>query len=268
MIINCSGCGARLQLDDAKIPARPFTLKCPKCQSLINAPLQASTANDALSVNKGSEVEAVEGAVRLESVMPAPAFNAEENNVARLSPNDGSGNMMAETKELARLLVSLLQRGAQSNENGRDAPRLDWERRRALVCVACESTRAATAELLARNDYQTFVADDVSQAIERMREERMDVLVLDPDFDSAEQGAAFVNNEVNMLRPAERRKVFLINLNAAARTGDAHAAFVNNVNLIINPSDIENLPRVLDRALRDYQDLYSDLNRAFKAAAL
>src|SRR5205085_8740711 len=37
MVITCQQCSARLQLDDAKVPARPFTVRCPKCQHIINA---------------------------------------------------------------------------------------------------------------------------------------------------------------------------------------------------------------------------------------
>ncbi|MCA1849798.1 MAG: zinc-ribbon domain-containing protein, partial [Acidobacteria bacterium] len=33
MIVVCSQCTTRLQLDDAKVPSRPFTVRCPKCQS-------------------------------------------------------------------------------------------------------------------------------------------------------------------------------------------------------------------------------------------
>ena len=37
MVITCQQCSARLQLDDAKVPSRPFTVRCPKCQHIINA---------------------------------------------------------------------------------------------------------------------------------------------------------------------------------------------------------------------------------------
>ena len=37
MIVTCPNCTARLQLDGAKVPARPFSVRCPKCQQIINA---------------------------------------------------------------------------------------------------------------------------------------------------------------------------------------------------------------------------------------
>ena len=36
MIITCSNCATRLQIEDTKIPAHPFIVRCPKCRSVIN----------------------------------------------------------------------------------------------------------------------------------------------------------------------------------------------------------------------------------------
>jgi response regulator RpfG family c-di-GMP phosphodiesterase len=123
------------------------------------------------------------------------------------------------------------------------------------------------ARALAADNYQVFVADDTTQAIERMREDHMDVVILEPTFDAVEQGAAFVTREVSIMRPAERRRLFFVHLVAAARTLDAHAAFVNNVNLVVNPADLEILPQAMERAMRDFNELYYDFNNAFKATA-
>ncbi len=272
MLLICSSCATRLQLDDAKIPARSFTIKCPKCQTPISSQAPAATAATPDSLAPASALmsdgaQDVSAAPRFERPKPAPVFKHEEdmNNHAPQSGNDTA----AEMSELTRVLTALLQRGAaQPTDKQRNASRLTWERRRALVCVAEGAQREAVARALAQNDYQTFVAEDVTQALERMREERMDVVLLDKDFDPLEQGAAFVTREVNTLRPVERRRLFFVSFNSSARTGDTHAAFINNVNLVVNPADIENLPRALERAVRDYNDLYSDFNRALNVAAL
>jgi hypothetical protein len=49
---------------------------------------------------------------------------------------------------------------------------------------------------------------------------------------------------------------------------DAHAAFLNNVNAIVNFTDIADLPRILDHALRSYNELYKDLFSSLKVTAL
>jgi CheY-like chemotaxis protein len=139
--------------------------------------------------------------------------------------------------------------------------------RKILVCTS-EGHRENVARRLAEDGYQVFVAQDTRQAVERMREGRLDVVLLDPQFDSVEQGAAFVTREVNILRPAQRRRLFFVLMSASVRTMDAHAAFLNNVNAIINFNEISDLPRILDRSLREYNDLYKDFNNAHKVADL
>ena len=254
----------RLQLDEAKIPSRPFTVRCPKCQLTINAqPPVDENGHSALDVGDSPATENP----RFEQVNPAPVFKAEASPGGAGGADANASTSSTDFNELARLLATLLQRSAPASEKHRGAARLAWERRRALVCVASQHAEAV-ARTLTESDYQVFVASDTTQAIERMREEHMDVVVLDVDFDPIEQGAAFVSREVQSLRPAERRRLFLVQLNAAARTLDTHAAFVNNVNLVVNPKDIENMPRALERGIRDFNDLYRDFNSALNVAAI
>lgn len=121
---------------------------------------------------------------------------------------------------------------------------------------------------MAKNEYEVFVAENMAQGLGRMREERMDVIVLDANFDPLEQGVAFITKEVQLLRPAERRRLFLVYLTAGVRTMDVHAAFLQNVNLVVNPSDVEQLPEALDVSLRHYNDLYQPLNRVLDVAPI
>lgn len=263
MIVICTHCSMRLQLDDAKVPARAFTIRCPKCQNVINAQPPASEAVHSALSNMGSP--ATEHP-RLDR-NPAPIFSldkaAEEKTTNAPQPETAN----AAANDVLRLLTTLVQRGAPNGDKSLDSKRLAWERHRVLVCVEPEH-RQAVARKLAEHDYQVFVAESTTQAVERMREERMDILFLDPNFDPIEKGAAFVSNEINALRPAERRRIFFVHFSNTGRTLDQHAAFVNNVNLIINHSDVDQIPRALERSMRDYNDFYRDLNRALNIAAL
>ncbi|HVG35777.1 MAG TPA: zinc-ribbon domain-containing protein [Pyrinomonadaceae bacterium] len=270
MIVVCSQCTTRLQLDDAKLPSRAFTIRCPKCQNVINAQPPSAGGGEqpqqqgALGVGESPSLENP----RYKQPNPAPAFNP----VAPVESDDVQAYAQppaVDTKDLARVLVALVQSGGMEKERRNVTPlaRIGWERRRALVCVT-PAHRDALAQQLADNNYQVFVADDTSQAIERMREEHMDVVILDPGFDPVEQGAAFVTREVNIMRPAERRRLFFVHLNASVRTLDAHAAFVNNVNMVVNPADIEIMPQALERALRDFNELYREFNLAVSAPTI
>jgi predicted Zn finger-like uncharacterized protein len=40
----CSSCSTRIQIDDARVPDRPFKVRCPKCQTVLTLPGRASDA--------------------------------------------------------------------------------------------------------------------------------------------------------------------------------------------------------------------------------
>jgi CheY-like chemotaxis protein len=240
-----------------------FTVRCPKCQNIIQAqPPAASNEHGALSIG---ETPALESG-RFNPQMAAPVFKsdkASEEGDVQAYANSSS----AAPDELARLLAELLQQGAAPAAKKQTAARLQWEQRRVLVCVT-PSRRETIGRALVDNNYQVYVAEDTSQAIERMREEQMDVVILEPEFDAIEQGAAFVTSEINTLRPSKRRRIVFVQLAPSVRTLDSHAAFVHNVNLVVNTADLDKLPQVLERTLRDYNDLYRDFNAALNIAEI
>jgi response regulator RpfG family c-di-GMP phosphodiesterase len=168
--------------------------------------------------------------------------------------------------ELGRLLGSLIGQssGTASLANG---ARPSWNPRKILICANAEY-RQGLAEQLSQSGFQVFLAQDTRQAVESMRDNRMDVVLLDQEFDPAEQGAAFVTREVSILRPAQRRRVFFVLLSPVLRTMEAHTAFLNNVNAIVNTKDIAEVPRVLEHALREYNELYKEFNAALNLHAL
>jgi len=49
---------------------------------------------------------------------------------------------------------------------------------------------------------------------------------------------------------------------------NAHEAFLRNLNLIVNTNDIPQLPLILNRALRDFNDLYHYMNKALGQEAI
>ncbi|HKC65385.1 MAG TPA: zinc-ribbon domain-containing protein, partial [Pyrinomonadaceae bacterium] len=97
MIVVCSQCTTRLQLDDAKIPSRPFTVRCPKCQSIIHGqpPTTSNGQQSALSVGDAPALENT----RFNPSMAAPVFKPDE------SANDNDvqaySNAPSEPNELA-----------------------------------------------------------------------------------------------------------------------------------------------------------------------
>jgi hypothetical protein len=225
---------------------------------MINAqpPAPATAEQSAVSLSGSTSM----GNSRFERPRPAPAYKPDDE-VADSSQDAASSG----SDEAAQLLASLFQRAMGAAALSKSAQSRDLGHRRALICASSEH-RFAVARALVENGYEAFVAEDTTQAIERMREDEMDVVLLDPQFDQQEQGAAFIKREVSALRPAARRRLFFVQLLSDTRSGDQHAAFVNHANLTINPSEIEEMPYVLERAIRNFNELYRDFNRALQVA--
>src|SRR5215207_7986962 len=128
MIVTCPNCTTRLQLDGAKVPARPFSVRCPKCQQIVNAqpPAPGEQRRDAL---------AAVGDV------PTSAKPQAETAAPTAAPLLGDVQPSAEAPDdVLRLLSSLLRREAAGDGGVRGASppaggRSSWERRRALVCA-------------------------------------------------------------------------------------------------------------------------------------
>ena len=256
MIIVCQKCASRLQVDETKVPSRPFTIRCPKCNSNVDCGSASPASEQGVLAEGGSPATANP---RFEKPKPAPLFEPEQS-----SKEANPGASAAE--KLVELLSGLLSQAGSANANPQSA-RPSWNPRKVLVCIP-EDNRSNVARALADNGYQVFVAEDTSQAIDRMRENQLDVVLLDQRFDPVEQGTVFVTREVNMLRPAQRRRLFFVLLSTSLRTMDAHAAFLNNVNAIINLNEIEELPVLLEHRVREFNELYRDFNSAMKIPAL
>jgi predicted Zn finger-like uncharacterized protein len=285
MTIVCPKCSSRLQVDETKTPSRPFKIRCPKCKTSVtsgsagpeakqsSSATAESPASDKTVVNSGLSSPAVEessspdvespvsnnGNPRFEHPTLAPLFEFEQKKNEVIAQTSA-------TEKLAELLSSLLSQSITPGQKAQNM-RASWDPRKALVCVP-EDSRESIARSLAENRYQVFVAQDTRQAVERMRENQLDVVILDSRFDPVEQGSVFVSREVSILRPAHRRRLFFVLLSPSLRTLDAHTAFLNNANAIINTSEIQELPKLLEGQLRAYNTLYKDFNSAIGVTAL
>lgn len=253
MIVICPNCTTRLQLEASKVPSRAFSVRCPKCQHIVNAqPPAPSSQRDALAV--GSDPPA--------SARPQPVGGSAAATTPTTAEQPQAHETAAEETEVLRLLASLLKR-----ETGAGALRHDVERRRALVCAG-SAGGGEVVRGLTRAGYEVFAPDNFSMASEALREGNVGVVVLDPEFDVRERGASSICGELTAMRMPERRRVVFVQMSSTARTGDAHAAFIAGANLVVNTKDVRELPRAVERNLRDLNELYRDFNKALGVSEL
>jgi predicted Zn finger-like uncharacterized protein len=253
MIIVCQKCSTRLQIDDEKSPQRPFNVRCPKCNNTVSSgPASPATEQSALAVGGSPSTDHP----RFEPSTARAYQPATASPVKETATND----------DALRMIVDLLAKGnGQRVDN--PAARPAWDKRKALVCMS-EPYRETVARKLSDSDFHVFVAEDTRQAVETMRANKMDVVLLEAQFDPAEQGSVFVIREINVLRPPQRRRLFFTLLSPSLRTMDAHAAFLSNVNAVVNTADVEELPRIMEVALREFNELYRDFYSASGLTAL
>jgi len=258
MIITCQNCECRFRVDETKAPSGNFTVACPKCQTSTSASISSDTRESAATAVGASPSTSHP---RFQRATPAPLFRGSEKD------EPGGENFQATPHGANDLALSLLSLLKPEKTDRAAVARPSWDRRRALVCTAAEY-QEIIGHGLSKENYEVFIAADTQQAVERMRESHLDVVILDQSFDPIDQGAAFVNREVNVLRPAQRRRIFFVMLSSSKRTMDAHAAFLLNVNAVINFNDLGDIAEILDRALREYNELYKDFNVACGVAPL
>ena len=266
MIVTCPNCTTKLQLDGAKVPSRPFSVRCPKCQQIVNAqpPAQEAPRDAVAAVG-----DLPSSARPRQDTAPTVAAPVASEAPAAAAPVNGAAPAGESNEDVLRLLASLLRRETSGEGGGaHGAPgRRAWERRRALVCAG-SAFGGDAARALSLSGYDVSVAGGAAQAIERMREDQLDVLVLDPEFDPPAQGAVAVGREVTSMRTSERRRLVFVLLTNTARTGDAHAAFLAGANLVVQMKEVAELPRALEKNIRDLNELYRDFNRALGLAEL
>ncbi len=261
MLVICSNCNTRLQLDESKIPANVSKARCPKCQGAVE-----------IRVSSGKDSDQ-HVSLPADMTPPAPTISAFEKPpaAAPFKPAEVASDASQSTPngfaDFAKVLADLLRDKDPVAARTGGPKRPAWDRRKALVCTDTPQ-RQAVAEGLATLDIEVYVAENTAEALGRMREDRMDVLVLEAGFDLVEQGFAFVMREIKLMRPADRRRLFFVLITPNARTMDLHAGFLNNANLVVNPADIDRLPDAVEVSLRHYNELYREFNRALDVAPI
>ena len=246
MVIVCHNCTARLQIAEEKVPAHSFALRCPKCQSVINVEAHANTLNASLS-----GVSSFAG-------KSAPPVAPEPVRPPLPAPTVSSSDVM-----LQQLLQLLQGPATPAIAPAQSAP----AERRILLCIA-PSRREAVARLLVAPGHRIGTAADFRQAVERLKDEHIHVVVIDAEFAPDEDGFRSLQKIVQTMRPAQRRRLILVKIAPDARTADQHTAFLESVNLLVNTADLHLLPEALERNMRHHNELYRDFFQALNVAAI
>ena len=218
-------------------------MRCPRCQNLIRVQPGA----------KGTGSSTVQ---QLEANAPAQAV---QNGSKEFAEKESDF-------EINKALRSLLGALQTQNTTLEDKDETDEKPRRALLCLG--QNQDVVAKKLVEAGYKVYLAQTPAQANERMREGKTEIVLFSPDFAAEFGGAAILQQKMNAMYSNERRRFFLVSVEDSGTTMSAHEAFIRNLNLIINNNDIPQLPLILNRSLRDFNELYHYVNKAASAESI
>ncbi|MFQ3580734.1 MAG: zinc-ribbon domain-containing protein [Chloracidobacterium sp.] len=222
MQVVCTQCRAKFEIQEKNLPDKPFSVNCPKCRFGM-------------------------------TVKPPP----------KAAPTiRGAPKSMQVNQDALTQLVALLSGQTTRNADGSTGSLASWQRRQTLLCLTDQAQIQQVLEKLDHNAYAPSVCEEAAKAIELMRDSQIDLVLLDPQFDSANQGGIAVLRHVNSLPPKYRRRTYLVLISPQVKTLDTYMAFLNGVNLTVNAADVETINLILERSIRDFNELYRCYNTA------
>jgi CheY-like chemotaxis protein len=134
--------------------------------------------------------------------------------------------------------------------------------RMALVCEDASGRQGVIHAALDQIGFTMYPAKDAAEAIERMRRDSFEVVIIDEQF----QGSTPLDNPVltamRAMPMATRRYMFVVLLGREYKTFDNMMAFAKSVNIVVNLNDLPHLPAILVKGINDNNDFYKVLRTA------
>lgn len=224
MNVTCTQCQMTIGIEESTIPNSPFSIKCPRCRETI-------------------------------TVKPPPK---EEPTLASRGRPQIPSDVQNPNQDAMTLLSELFSSFANK---GGDAPG-SWSRRRILLCHNDKATQTKVRESLDETGFELHVVESAMDALTQLRETKDEIIVLDPQFDQSKQGGVTMLQHVNGLTPNYRRRVYLVLVSPQLKTLDTYLAFINGVNLTVATDDLGQFQQILERSIRDFNELYHPFNQA------
>ena len=184
MVLICSKCEARLQLDEAKAPSRPFTVRCPKCQTSVNVQSATPTTAEPATSDPVTAPDTSQSFSRasFERPVTAPRFTptGEESETTSASQTGALPGL----NELAKLLAEAMRqcdRGRCAQLQGIIRPA--WIAAKFWFVPVPSYGKSSPDHWLPRITTFSWQQGTWPRDWELpMREERMDVAFLDANF--------------------------------------------------------------------------------------
>ena len=234
MQANCPKCAHKIVIDDARVPERAFSVKCPKCQTAVKF------------AGKGAGAAAAAPAAPTPSSVPEPA-----------APPSGGGDEAMRAEMMAQL-----RREMALGETRPDAGR-------ALVSLGDRAQAGTLTLALTRQGYQVDTVDNPEEASRLVEQGVYDLVAASRTAGAA--GKESLYQRMMRLNPEARRRVFLLLTGDDLKTGDGTQAWVTMADLVVSTRDLATVDTLLNKTVDERSRLYQvflEARRRFEASAV
>jgi predicted Zn finger-like uncharacterized protein len=145
-----------------------------------------------------------------------------------------------------------------SNYDASDKPFdfIEEEGNTALVCESSPEIRKKIVNALNLLEYHVTVTDSGREALKKMRYHQYDLVVANESFNCDGPDSNMVLLYLERLSMSYRRNMFAVMISNKYRTMDQMMAFRYSVNIIVNTKNVEDIGKVIQRALTDHEFFY------------
>ncbi|HYN04492.1 MAG TPA: zinc-ribbon domain-containing protein [Vicinamibacteria bacterium] len=223
MQAQCSQCSTRIQIDDTKVPDRPFKVRCPKCQTVMTLPGRGADAPAAPEAEPPPPASEAPPASGPEAAAPPPYE----------PPPPPSPEATARRER------------AEGGAND------------ALIAL---SGPAATGlrQALERLKFNVDSVDDIEEGARLLEQGVYEVAVTART--PAEPGKPETLAQRMLRLPIDaRRRVFVILVGEEFRTADGTQAWAAQADLVVNPADAGRCEHLIRSTMTERKRLYQPL---------
>ena len=174
-------------------------------------------------------------------------------NKIKLNPRGGAG---------ADIQASVNSSDYDASEKPFDF--IEEEGHTALVCVSDSTVLKKIVNNLNLLEYHVTVSDSGRDSLKKMRYHQYDLIVVDESFSSEGPDANMVLVYLERLNMTVRRKMFVVMLSNQFRTMDQMMALRYSVNIIVNNKNVDDIGKVIQRGLTDYEFFYGVFEETLK----
>jgi predicted Zn finger-like uncharacterized protein len=234
----CPQCSQKIVIDDAKVPDRPFNVRCPKCQQVVKLPGKDAAEGAAPAAPAFAPAAAP---------TPPPPTPVD----TRRGPDTGAGHS---EEELRIQMMAQLRR--EMGGAGSHGPQ-------ALVAFPNAAQAAAITLTLTRIGYHVDTVDDFEHGA-RLLEQGIHDVVATARLAAAAGRPESLYQRMVRLSADQRRRIFVILVGDEFKSGDGTQAFLVMADLVLSAREAGTADQVIRSTINERKRLYQAFDDARK----